>query len=726
MVFNSPTKLDFISSDRYMYERNKLLFFNYYLRLKPHIFSHITLEIRFNKYIQTPIKMPPEYNIYVVLRGSKKFCEQINCQSLYPRGKLCGENDTPLIFKSGNSDIAACHSSCFNLFDKKKDKTGTNYKAPFTKFNEKQNCCSILGNDMFGVAADDYNRTDNHITPRLDTLGTGFDLADEPYIDLEGNETYKFNMNKYYCDDFMKRWNGKECYTPLHEEIFGFLVSSVLYKACQYGVRYAQTGIKASDINKPDVPPIKTDPPNNYEQWMQEVNRDAFFVNPHLTLKDLGITDAGLKHLIFTTEYGWPGRLVEPLIVYQELGSLHPDVKVVDFNDLNKNKLQQFKIDSYGMRLVDEYDLLDIYKHINEEALTSTADASTNYKPENPNQWDVYVKHFIDKIFNTIWNINTPLALAFGKFQGYIIESMIKGMSHIAEKIESGVVSMFMVMLTERLLLHSLLPVILQPVFKIIAMTLKMLASAIKTVDTVVSIIGIIDLIDIAVDFFNLSQEIGVSTIHQYSEADIMARKKAYGYGTVEYSPIMLMTIFEYISVEENDGKNNNISAENNYETVLPPSSNYCVLLKDYKLNDSKWKIKLEEVVDRYDYFSGFVWSSEYLYSLDVNSNGLPINWNEEYGICNINDAHEYFDTAFKNYLNTFDNYSDFSQGFKKKINLLKFVIPLGLVILVGFTFMGIIYAVLFLFFVSSVVYTIVFTDIITPEIKQSYNKYSP
>lgn len=724
MVFNSPTELDLVSSDRYMYERNKLLFFNYYLRLKPHIFSHITLEIRFNKYIQTPSKLPPEYNIYVVLRGSKKFCQQINCQAMYPRGQTCTETDTPKMFKSGNSDIAACHSSCYNLFDKKKDKAGVAYRAPFTKFNEKQNCCAIYGNDIFAVGMDDYNRTDKHTTPRIDTIGTGFDLADEPYVDIEGNETFQFKMNKYYCEDFMKKWDGNKCYTPLYEEVFGFLVSSTLYKACQYGVRYAQTGVTATSVNKPPLPEITTPPPPEYHEWLSEVNGNAFFINPHVTLTDLGITSPGLKHLIFTTEYGWPGRLVEPLIVYQEIGNIQPDVKIVDFNEFNKNKLIQFKYDSFGQRLVDEYDFLSIYKHINQNALANNEKDKDDSKvppPEDYTSTQIFCRNLLERMFNMIFNWNTPLAIGIGKLQEYIIDSMIKGLNHIVTKLESGIVTHFMFTLSERLLIHSLMPVLLKPVFKLITMTLKVLSSTIKTVDAVVNIVAIIDLIDLAVDFFNLNNEMGVRNIHQYSEMDILSRKKNYGYGTVEYSPIMLMSIYEYIATEENDGKNNEITAKNNYQTLLPPASNYCSLLKDYNTNDAKWKLKIDNVVDRYDYLSGFVWSSEYLYSLEVNSNGLPINWNEEGLLCEIKDINEFFDTAFKDYLNSFDNYYDFSSGFRKKINLLKFIIPSAFILLIVFTYTQMIIAILFLLFVSSAVYAIVFTDIITPDTKTTY-----
>lgn len=717
MVFNPPTELNMVDSDRFMYERSKILHYNYNLRLRPHIFSDAIIEIRYNQYIQTPTKMPPECNIYVAIRSSKKYCQKINGQIVYPRGNTCTEESTPLVFKSGNSDIEACHSACFNLFDKKKDKTGTAYRSPFTKFNEKQNCCSIYNNDMFALGVDDYNRTDSHITPRLDTIGTGFDLDDEPYTDLEGNETFKFIMNKYYCDEFMKKWDGEKCYTPLYEEIFGAVVSSSLYKACQYGVRYFQTGLTINAVNKPNLPPIVTDPPKNKDDWLQDVNSEAFFINPNLTLKDLGITNPGLKHLIFTTEHGWPGRLVEPLIVYQELGSLQSNVDVVDFDNINKQKLKQFKTDSYGWRIIDEYEFLNIYTNIKRSALANRKNDAEKNTPDDRSSWQKYFAELFDKIASSFSTRYTLYMLVGGVVGDVVIRNLIKVMTETAIAVESGAVTSFIAILCDRLMIHSLFPVLMQPAFKLIALTLKLLTSVFKTAEVVMTIGGLVDLLDIGVDYFNFKHELGVRSIQQYSELDISTRKKNYGYGTVDYSPVMLMSMYEYITVEENGGSNQAIhaNAKRNANT-LPPFSEYCSLLKDYNKNDAKWKLKLEDVVDRYDYLSCMLWSSQYLYSLDINSNGLPINWNEDQVFCEIKDLNEFFDTTFKSFLNTFDNYSDFTQNFKKKINLLKYVVPAAFIFIVAFAFMKMIYAVIFLFFVSSAVYAIVFTDALTAE----------
>lgn len=708
MVFNSPTEVDLANSDRYLFERSKLLFFNYYLRLKPFIFSHTIIEIRYNRFLKKPPQFPAEFNIYVVLRSGKKFCEQVHCQSKYARGGLCTENDIPTVFKSGNTDIDACHASCFNLFDNAKDKDGVSYLAPFTRYSEKQNCCTLLNNELFALGMDDYVRTDYHLTPRIDTINTGFDLDTNPFVDDEGNETFHFKMNKYYCDEFMRKFDGGKCYTPLYEEIFGFLVSSTLYKACQYGIRYAQTGVPATGLSQPKLPPIQKENPLSYDQWLHNVDNEAFFINPHVTLLDLGMDKNNMEHLIFTTEYGWPGRLVEPLIVYKELGALHPDAKIVDFDELNKNRLIQFKYDSYGQRLMDEYEFLNVYKLINENALSNN-----NYIEDGEGY---YSMNIFENIFSMIFNWQLPLQILVGKLQSKIVDRLTYGLIHTSELLNSKIATRFMLTLSERIMFYVIVPTFLKPIFKFIAMALKLLSATIKQLDTIINIVGLIDLFDLAFDFFKLNAEQPSESIDQYSEMDILSRKKANGYGTMEYSPLLLMGSFENIEVEKNNGTNHDTTKENTFGDKLPPPSQFCSLLKQFDQNTAKWKLKLEDVSDRYDYYAGFVWSSEYIYSMETNSNGLPINWNDDENVCKIEELDQYFDKSFKQCLQNFDTYSSFSRSFRKKVNILKFLIPASFIIVLLITFMNLLFALMFLFFVSIIIYTIVFSNILTPE----------
>ena len=196
--------------------------------------------------------------------------------------------------------------------------------------------------------------------------------------------------------------------------------------------RYAKPGIKATAVNKPKVPPITMEPPPGLEGWMQNVNREAFFINPHLSLKDLGIVDAGLKHLIWTTAYGWPGRLVEPLIIYKELGLLQPDVKIVDYEEINKKRLPQFQYAPFGYRITDEYEVLHIYRLINQDALANEphVPVGPGENSATPPDLPIYAQFFYN-LFWGICSVDGAKNLALGYLQTFVVGNIIKGLTYL-------------------------------------------------------------------------------------------------------------------------------------------------------------------------------------------------------------------------------------------------------------------------------------------------------
>lgn len=310
------TKIDQLNAVRYSYERQKIKMFNHYLKILPHIFSHVNVEISFNTKLINNNYERANHHIYVRLMGSKEFCKQIHCNVGYPRGKTCTVEDKPFIFKSGNSDIGACHSACYNLFENRTDENGLHYRAPFVNYSTRMCKCLIQNENVFRMATDDFMRTDVHPTPRIDTIGTGFDLDPNPYVDGHKNETFHFKLNEYYCDDFQYEFKNGKCQSSIVEDVFSLFGSSNLYKFGQYGKRYVQSGEWINDVQRPNLPPITSRPPPSYRDWLSNINKTAIFIDPNLCLSDLGIVP-GAMHLIFTTEFGWPGLLVEPLLFYK-------------------------------------------------------------------------------------------------------------------------------------------------------------------------------------------------------------------------------------------------------------------------------------------------------------------------------------------------------------------------------------------------------------------------
>ncbi len=243
---SKPTLIDDERALFYATERSKLGLFNKFLLKFPHLFSHVGVEIRHNRDIPYDNF---ENNIYVRLIGTEKFCKQATCVSMYPRGQTCTPTTEPLIYQSGNSTIDACQGSCFSFFNGKKDDEGNYYKMPLLRFNNDAECCTIHNMPYFAQATDDYLRTDTHPTPRIDTIGTGFDLLDEGYNNGV-DQTFKYKLNKFYCDDFKLEYKDDDCKPSLGEKLFSLFVSENLYKAMQYGERRITTGKGLSDVQE--------------------------------------------------------------------------------------------------------------------------------------------------------------------------------------------------------------------------------------------------------------------------------------------------------------------------------------------------------------------------------------------------------------------------------------------------------------------------------------------
>lgn len=694
-IFNPPTKLNYIHSDRYVFERQKLLLFNNHLRLRPHIFSHLIVEIMFNKSL--PYTGDPSRNIYVVLRGTKEFAEQIQCQIMYPRGNQCTEVSTPLVFKSGNSDVTACHSACYNLFDMKKDEDGKYFRAPFVHWSERQSACIIQNNSIFGMGIDDYNRTDKHTSPRVDTIGTGYDLLDEPFIDESGNETFQFKINKYYCDDFQLEFKNGECYEPLGETIFGYIISSVLYKAFQYGIRYFETGVSATGVQKPDLPPITTDSPPELDFWLKKINRGATFINPNVTLSDLGITGPELQHMIFTTEFGWEGRLVEPFIIVRDVG-LIPGAIVRNFGDLNKQRLRQFRYNEYGRREVDEYEYLGLYQAVN-------AAAASSYDEDKPlSSSEEFEKKFTDFINGLMRGIfSTEFALGLTTILiDKLISKMSEAMVRLAADMTAGRFTPTVIHIVERTFAYSLKPVILGPAIKLLSTSLKLLASSLKVGAYILDFLAIVDLA--LMDVFHGSALVNGGVVQSYSRLAIAQSFEEDGFGMVEYSPARLISILELL---EQKKENDPDYIDSMLNPVMPEASKYTKLLRP---SNKKWAQAIENVQHKNDVTVRFLWWSEYIYSLEVNSNGLPIIWANENALFEEDDAPQIWTSIYNTIKDGFSTYDVYVEGALTRTKLIKYSIIY--IILIAYTIMPImpqVIWVIYLVFVSILAYALVF-----------------
>lgn len=718
MVFNPPTLLNYTNADLYAYERRKIQQYNYFLRYKPHIMSHTYIEISYNAQLTDNDELPWYRKIRFTVRSRKKFCSQTSCQLHYPRGNTCTTKDEPRIFKTGDHDLEACQFGCYNLYDMatmpsttdKDEKTTTSSsstdppdeqyaRAPFLIYSYKQCACTQHNNGLFALGADDYTRTDYHPMPRIDTIGTGFHYIDsgnfferkdfssidnQPYVDNEGNESFRFNINRYYCDDFQLKFDGRKCYQSVGEQIFGFLVSSTLYKACQYGVRYAATGVTNTDVQKLSLPPPKYQVHHStLNSWLNDVDPDAFFINPNVTLEDLGFRE-DKKHCIFTTEYGYPGRLIEPLA--QNTGWAG---STVDYGKLNEGRLHQFKYDpETGQRLIDEYEIYGIYQYIRSNPTNNTFDEDSYAEPDRK------LADMFNGIINNMGELGAMLTFGYLLDKGVQYSQKVLGLS--VEFLEGKITPTLLHIVERELLTQSFHPVI-RIFTKAIASIVRTTSSLIKTVDIFTTIAGILDLIDLGVDFFSMNRVMDNGTIQQYSQLDIDTLRKAYGYGTVEYSPVTFMLMCEYLKIHEK-------------WNLTPTATTKLRCLNEY--TKYKYMIPIAAAI-RYDTDNdnAYEWVSEYIFSLRVNSNGLNINWEDE-GKLPSDVIDQYLKIDENVYLKGMDEYSKYTESFRKRIKYSQYAL---LVIVILFVLILIVYtkiATPFIFVAAIGAYYLVFSYI--------------
>ena len=707
MVFNPPTVSNYTNADIYAYERRKIQQYNYYLRFRPEIMSHTYIEVSYNTNLIDNTEIPWYRKIHFIVRTRKNFCSQTSCQSHFPRGNTCGVDDEPRIFKTGDHDIESCQFGCYNLFEKThlpKDENETTTtpneqyaRAPFLLYSYRQCACTVHDNGLFALGVDDFARTDNHPMPRVDTIGTGFHYVDsgnffdrenfsvqdnQPYLDIEGNESFKFRVNKYYCDDFRLKFDGNKCYASVGEKIFGFLVSSTLYKACQYGVRYAATGVTNSDVQKLELPPTKYRPRHQtYESWKNDVDDSAFFLNPNVSLLDLGFTE-DMKHCIFTTEYGYPGKIVEP-----KGSGKNVTGNIIDYAEKNKNRLYQFKYDEMtGQRIIDEYEIYGIYKYIRTNPSKKEFNQDSYNNPNNQ-----LVTMFRDIVAN-LGELGAMLTF------GYLLDKGLKYSSKVltlSSEFLEGVVTPTLLHIVER----EFLTQALHPTIRLFSQTIAKIArtstSFFKMADVVTTVAGLLDLLDIGVDFFSMNKIMDDGTVDQYSKLDIEGIRRAYGYGTVEFSAVSFMLMCEHLKLHEKWKK-------------TPEATLKLRCIKEYKKYPYMLNMNAATRFDQ-DNDNTYEWISEYIFSLKVNSNGLKINWDDENKLSS--DIIEKYLKVDKNiYLKGMDEYSKYTESFRKRVQYSQYALIIIIFIFSLILFVSLNLSIPFLFLSAASAFYLVFS----------------
>lgn len=677
--FESPTTKDINDASALCFEREKLLQFNRGLRTHKHIVSHFNVEIHFNQQLNNTNKLQSDNNIYVRIKGTSKMCEQVRCNTTYPRGKQCKPDTKPMVYKSGYTDVFACESSCFNLYNKNSE-----VLSPLTRFSKRQNLCLLHNNQPYSMATDDHERADT-ITPRVSTIGTGceVDANNETYLDFAGNETFKFTNNHFYCDDFEMEFKDGECVPSTSQKINDLFFSAVLYKAIQYGIRKAQTGVGISEVQKVVLEPIKKIAQTRNE-WLNDYNKDACFFDPNLTLSSLGIT-ADKRHLFFTTEFGWPGRLVEPIIfirsptthaktnvIQQTSTSADPNLIRVDFTKNTDHILPQFKYDERGRRYHDEFEMLNVNEFLgqlfknDEKNLTKVTDKDptglTSFITglptliQNPEFWLMMGTNYSNQLIDIV--------------RTSVTNSLVRLQRKTATKTISTII--------RRSIITTLVSRAGMIGRRMAAISLKLFASALRAasiVGVIGDVIGIIDLFFILSDPFKLSKLQSSKFLDTFSEMDLMTNELNFGYKTVEYSPAYFfyqLELADYMSRSKMPNTqtlfDDDVLYNNNALATDPQKrGEFDYMYKTYK--KPAWAINLNELGRVSEAEQKIIWQSDYLFALSRNSNGLLINWHLEKGVCTLHEFNKFIDRVYDP--QSIINYKTYIHNAHKRVDLL-------------------------------------------------------
>lgn len=546
-----PTKEDELWANKYVFEREKLLNFNWYLKKYPHLFSYVSLEIHANVEAMHAHRAFADHLILVRMKGSKEFCEKMRCNKYYPRGKECKMDDKLKIFKSGNSTITACEKGCFNIF------TGPQKMSALTQWSQRCEACLQHNETLYAGAIDDFRRTENHTTPHQDTVGTGYDVdVNNNFVSDTGDEALQYKLNSFYCDDFQKQFFDTYCAASAGEAVAGFFLGDNIIDIFKFFFTKTIFGESLGTVNTPDLKPVtETDRIrlNKQDTNWWTINENAFCINPNITLSNLGINNDNI-HMFYSTEFGWPGHLVEPLLLYQTINTNVDDnptspllpktsnfmkwlnEKQINFTARDSKIPYHLQINADGKRKLSEYDVLNI-RH--------QGVSNGNINAEMEQQYINWYKYF-----------EKYLLLAGGFVSDLIIQEVVRKLLAFTMKTVLPTIVKFAettaLKLTNYLIRSALEKIIAQQTIKYGAAFLTKLFAKIGVFASsgyaaiILFILMIVDFSLGLADPLRMADMLDQSGIDVKSKLEIEFNKHLYGFGTWEFSPIYFIYLMKH------------------------------------------------------------------------------------------------------------------------------------------------------------------------------------
>lgn len=633
---NIATTLDIESANEIAFERTKLSTFNNALLQYYPIASHFSVEIHCNEQI---LKNNVDFGnqaIKVVLRAeSEVLCNQIQSNAYYPRGQKCIPNTTmPLTFQSSLSSIHACQPNTFGGHTPKTE----HLSFPSSFWSPRCNACVMSRNEIDRWGFDDYTRADQHPSPGVDTIGTGFTLSKQNRVTRyefgqhndELIDTLNWQLDANYCERFGLLFDQQKmmCKKPLEEQVVGFFVGESLYALFAYQKKMAFEFLTGTRDGKPK--PIRLEEPFTFEKYHAQSNLEKYCIDPHITLDKLGIGVGTVPHGTFWRD----GEIIVPLIssvAWQKEGkTLKSDWKIVDFATIAAEQIKNeiphhLRINEYGVRIIDEYQALNI------KAKPLDLDIPDDVDSESMAQ--------IVADFSKELGINVAIGVVTSKLKQYYIKMVVeKVASRFAKKIVTHLI-VRAVSVSVRLVLEVMDGMIV-----------------LLVIDLILGLSGL--------DLLKRSKAISQQSVDGVSDAAPHSLYKEYGVTMVEMSPILIISFLEYLHRDELQiGPLDEIDFYLNLDQV-PKTS------KIFSPPFDKAGIQVVDVKAKSDPGEAvkFLWNA--LSTLTVNSDGKLIDWKELSSLTSeeVDRFNAELDAAQSNLPQSFVSNKDYEKDFISNI----------------------------------------------------------
>lgn len=665
------TKLDLLDMGKYMFNRHLLETVWKLYDTHPQIASHILIKIRpaiqnTDYHFSEKFK---DFAIVVEVTFKEIGCKMCRCNPKFPRSKTCNTYDKLKIFKSGNATITACEPIC-NHINSNVFGSSENTETPFMNWNNSTQSCLFQSLQLHTWGIDDSSR-DKTFRSYVTNIGTGFDP--NVYADKNGYTLDSFKINKFYCDELGMNFADGQCVQTKAHTFFEYVVSDTLYRFGDILKNMIVSAKTPFNVGTPDVGVIDEKSVPNFlksvELWQNNIDLKFKRVSPFIKLSELGFTEKNWHTHIWTNEItnndNVYGKLVIPSQVYASSKFYDENVdKIADrLNKLNRNGFRFIHPDAdfveLGRRQMAMNTPAVSKVKIKLAGKTSTgadmrsrdsvtsAKSSTKKSERMQNISEIDFRNLLDSIFSEQMTISLASSGIFNTATKELAHILIAINNKIIPRLCNVIIShirganlrVFQTVVRQIVVRH--IAVNLVQISARAAMTLAQAGSkALSGVGIVLLIFNVFDLLFLFKDPFNRNQYIDTKSIERVALDILDGNEKIFGRRQLELTPYILQHLFWKLPYNNNSKISSETSVFGSVETVdeinkfIKSQFNFNSIEKNSNAGYDEPVIAVDDssylfnqLINESIAFELFM-NTHYMLSLDINSDGVKIDWN--------------------------------------------------------------------------------------------------